>query len=137
MRRSRDVLFSGRRLSSSERNSEIVVVGGSASDKVGGRPVPAKLVTRTLILLGAMFFFFLPQGRPGAFSDCDGDIATPRGLTAIRFRDERSGVFVLWKTWFNSGNTFVRALSEYGAVVKSVAKGNIEGGSPFRALCSV
>ncbi len=51
--RSRE-LVSGRRPSSSERNSEMVVDGGRASDRVGGSPVPAKLVTRMLILLGAI-----------------------------------------------------------------------------------
>lgn len=54
MRRSLDVLFSGSRLSSSARSSDMVVDGGSARERVGGRPVPAKLVTRTLILLGAI-----------------------------------------------------------------------------------
>jgi len=54
VRRSREVLFSGRRLESSERSSDMVVDGGSARERVGGRPVPAKLVMRTLILLGAI-----------------------------------------------------------------------------------
>lgn len=57
------MLFSGRRLSSSERSSEMVVDGGSTSDRVGGSPVPPKLVTRTLILLGAMM--------KGALLRCD------------------------------------------------------------------
>lgn len=41
----------GRRLSSSSTREEMGVVGGRARDRVGGRPAPAKLVTRTLILL--------------------------------------------------------------------------------------
>lgn len=42
----------GSRPRSSERSSEMVVVGGRAIDRVGGRPVPEKLVTKTFILLG-------------------------------------------------------------------------------------
>jgi hypothetical protein len=50
---------SGRRLSSSSKRVEIGVVGGRASKRVGGRPVPAKVVMRTLILLEAMLL--VPQ----------------------------------------------------------------------------
>jgi len=44
----------GRRLSSSSRSEDTGVVGGKARESVGGRPVPEKLVMRTLILLGAI-----------------------------------------------------------------------------------
>ena len=41
----------GRRLSSSSQRDEIGVCEGRARERVGGRPVPAKLVMRTFILL--------------------------------------------------------------------------------------
>jgi hypothetical protein len=44
----------GSRSSSSSRRDEMGVDGGRARDSVGGRPVPAKLVMSTFILLGAM-----------------------------------------------------------------------------------
>ncbi len=48
----RVVADGGRRLSSSSTRVEMGVVGGRARERVGGRPVPAKLVMSTLILLG-------------------------------------------------------------------------------------
>lgn len=44
----------GRRLESSSNTAEMGVAGRRARDSVGGRPVPAKLVMRTLILLSAI-----------------------------------------------------------------------------------
>lgn len=61
MRRRKEDVAAGRRSSSSERSSVMVVVGGRARESVGGRPVPAMLVMRTFILLGAILdvFFWL------------------------------------------------------------------------------
>lgn len=44
----------GSRLSSSSRRVVMGVAGGRARERVGGRPVPAKLVMSTLILLDAI-----------------------------------------------------------------------------------
>src|SRR5687768_4795078 len=44
----------GSRLSSSSRSVVMGVAGGRARERVGGRPVPEKLVMSTFILLGAI-----------------------------------------------------------------------------------
>lgn len=44
----------GRRSSSCSRSVVTVVVGGIGSDRVGGKPRPPKVVTKTLIFDGAM-----------------------------------------------------------------------------------
>jgi len=61
----RVVADGGRRLSSSSRRVEMGVVGGRARERVGGRPLPAKLVTSTLILLGLIVLVV----GVGAFDD--------------------------------------------------------------------
>jgi hypothetical protein len=80
----------GRRSSSSSMRDEIGVKGGRARDRVGGRPLPAKLVMSTFILLGAMVALrgyamlamfgemFEASGRP-----CWGGFGFPYFLNAL------------------------------------------------------
>lgn len=61
----------GSRLSSSSRRVVMGVAGGKARERVGGRPVPAKLVMSTFILLAAILILNAGCARSGVIRVVD------------------------------------------------------------------